>query len=233
MPGNDPPTIKIKIVVGGETLEPIDIPSVCLPVLTSTHQRTLPKQRAGGVGSRRLDGSTAKSRKQASNSSVNNGPRNESTDNKIEWSPEGKTNRDIKKKFKQLSDSRDNWKSKFEASRDAVSNLRSAHKSEIELIKKDHEEKMVGAAETHRSEIDLLRAETARMEKNIKSLQSDVSYKEKERVRLENRVKFDQACTEKSHTKEIDTLEKNVKKEIEQRDHDILRLTNCQLSEKK
>ena len=133
--------------------------------------------------------------------------------------------------------------------------MRSAHKSEIELIKNDHEEKMVGAADMHRyeietmkneheektaraaemyrSEIDPLRSELKRMEKNIKSLESDLSYKEKERVRLENKVKFDQACTEKSHTKEIDTLEKHVKKEIEQRDQDILRLTNCQLSKKK
>ena len=56
------------------------------------------------------------------------------------------------------------------------------HRYEIETMKNEHEEKTARAAEMYRSEIDPLRSELKRMEKNIKSLESDPSYKEKERV---------------------------------------------------
>ena len=70
-------------------------------------------------------------------------------------------------------------------------------------------------------------------DKQIKQLKSDVSYKEKERIRIENRAKLDGDRVEKSRKKEVSTLSENMKKEISRRDTNIFRLGNTRLSKKR
>ena len=83
------------------------------------------------------------------------------------------------------------------------------------------------------NQVECLRSELASERREIKQLKSDVSYKEKERIRLENRVKYDGDRVEKRHKKEVSTLGENMKKRISRRDANIVKLSNERLSEKK
>ena len=134
------------------------------------------------------------------------------------WSPTGKKKYEIRKKIKQVSESRDFWKSKCENSELTAARAEKSHCTEMLQVKS-------GTADAHQ-ELESLRAQLASKdeliakmksdaanmeqelrskilfnEKEINDLRSKVAYKEKERVRLESRAKYESATSEKSTSK--------------------------------
>ena len=76
-----------------------------------SHARTVPKKKAGGVGSR----TQYRSRRKPTNSQTEDTDvKQQAVSSSDKWSLEGKTNKQISKKIKQLSESRDYWKERTE-----------------------------------------------------------------------------------------------------------------------
>ena len=104
-------TAKINVVVGQVDLGPIYVPKDFIQDRATkedkeppqkdvvSHQQTMPKRRAGGIGSRTLRGSQSKSIHAPAALAVPLGSPTE-LDVQLPWSPAGKTDREIKKKIK-------------------------------------------------------------------------------------------------------------------------------------
>ena len=130
--------------------------------------------------------------------------------NTEKWSLEGKSKKQIARKIKQLSDNRDYWKDRYrslEASSSSQrSTLKAEHDDKLVQVLSSHSELASKGKARHDNKIDNMKQQYAvaisavksehadeyhLLKSNVASLQSDLSIKENQLVRLERKFKYE------------------------------------------